>query len=775
VPERDSFSREISELKAKPSPVRARILWPALGFPSVIAPADKESTNLFPEGDATRCICVLLLSNKENLSEEEAALYLRYVPWEKRHFSRHIPYRDGQVGTFRKEDLKVIRPSQEGPMDKLSELVLFGANRKGENGILASLAKRVRQFYRDNNFKFLHEIRLNETASRRLKKGLYHLFWNNESVNENVPSDEMSQLIHLFVLQRRKQQAYLRSEYEYEYGSLHMPYKLKHGGPGRRFRSEILHPLFVRDRPAALRIGHLTDTHVDVRADVYEENLKHGGPKPIVNAYNNWNKNFVKIYSKAKSGSDMLLLTGDLIDYGRGFIGAERRQDLADDGLYNSDRNWLLFYYLLASDLGSDKAQYSIPVYTSLGNHDWRLNPYPPFAFAGAPSPRALFDEDYLNKLNIGRPKDMEGYLKLAHGPGHHLLLSYDKSIVSKWQHALETVKEIGKAENIIDALRRFYTVARTAVSDKDKLLFKLLKGDPTLDVKGFPTETQVESVEWYLLSINPFLNYQFTFPGGYNFLMLDWEEDENVVFDSSNKGILYGWGFSTDEGPKARNCLTALQKKLVENLLKSRGEAKIIGIHSPPIGPWHDWYDYELLRGWNEFELGGRGYQFYRAKLRDGKAIQGHPFFATRPKKGVVKDAVYGMDAIYGSFEKERDWFIRLLADQKYHVRLVLSGHIHRQGLFVTYKLNVPRDSSLFDELLIKSIDPIKTSGLSTPAGTNKFGSSAGPLYINSTSIGPRGHLYRSKDQEFYIPPGYTYIEVLNNGSIDKVVFRSL
>ena len=142
------------------------------------------------------------------------------------------------------------------------------------------------------------------------------------------------------------------------------------------------------------------------------------------------------------------------------------------------------------------------------------------------------------------------------------------------------------------------------------------------------------------------------------------------------------------------------------------------------------------------------------------------------------MEGAVYGMDANFGSFEKHRDWFIRRMADQKYKVRTVLSGHIHRQGIFATYKL-----SSLSDELLIKSLDPIKTSGSSVPAGpqahiVNKFGLRDGPLYVNSTSIGPRGHLYRSKDEDnkdIYISPGFTHIELLDNGDITKVVFRSV
>jgi len=295
--------------------------------------------------------------------------------------------------------------------------------------------------------------------------------------------------------------------------------------------------------------------------------------------------------------------------------------------------------------------------------------------------------------------------------------------------------------------------------------------------------------VEWYLFSINPFLDYQFTFPGGYNILMLDWAQKENVVFYNSQNGQQYGFALSPDEGPKASNCLTSNQKELVERFTATPGAAKIIGIHAPPIGPWPDWYDNELLCGWNEHEEGGgRGYQLYRATLKcNGKteSVRGHPFFAIRPKHN-FKDAVYGMDAIYGSFENNRDWFIRRLADPKYSVRVVLSGHIHRQGFFVTEKLKNP-DTALKDELLIRSINELVLNGQEKPASVSV---GPRPLYVNTTSLGPRGHFYRSSEDkdkgpptnpnprytdDISVPPGITIIEINNRGVLQKIYSRRL
>jgi hypothetical protein len=97
----------------------------------------------------------------------------------------------------------------------------------------------------------------------------------------------------------------LLEEYEYEYGNAHLPYAQPNAKANAGPRTELLHPLFVRrDLPASLKIGQLTDIHVDVRADVYEENLlretaalrdklKAKFNRWTSASYNNWNRNFV--------------------------------------------------------------------------------------------------------------------------------------------------------------------------------------------------------------------------------------------------------------------------------------------------------------------------------------------------------------------------------------------------------------------------------------------------------------------------------------------------
>ena len=263
---------------ATPSRIKARILWPALGFPAVVTPSARPSGNTLRDADATKCICVLVLSDKRQLTSQDAARYLRCVPWASRG-RRHIA-----ENSFAATELSVRNDVNNaltiaGRTDVYGEHVRFGANGRGQNGIIGCLAEKVRSFYRDAGLAYLYEIRVSEAATARLQGEQYHLFWNNEHESEAAPSEEMWLLLDRFARPRRaalgsaweKQREFLLNEYPFEYGGFHLPYRLKGAKP---VRAEILHPLFVcRRLGTTLRIGHVTDTHVDIRADVYEHTL----------------------------------------------------------------------------------------------------------------------------------------------------------------------------------------------------------------------------------------------------------------------------------------------------------------------------------------------------------------------------------------------------------------------------------------------------------------------------------------------------------------------
>jgi V8-like Glu-specific endopeptidase len=756
------------------STVRGRILWPALGFPAVIAPGSSS------DAETTKCITLLVLSNQRTLTSDAVTRHLRCVPWAERA-RKHIA-----EDFFSASDVTILAPkvSFTAKNESQAQLVEFGGT--GATAIRASLATAVTERYA-KELPFLHEIRISESRSAKLTDGLYHLFWNNASTAEDAPSDEMVFLLANYARQKgaalgplwETHERYLMDEYEYEYGSLHRPYC---STTAPRVRAEILHPLFVdRGGRPTLKVGQLTDLHVDVRNDVYEENvkareyqLKAKAAKQMLSSdeqaqlktqlntlalFNNWNKSVVALYNDAKQDANAILLTGDLIDYGRAHWGQDAGPHLQDNDLYTADRDWFLFSYLLSSG-----AAYTKPVYTILGNHDWRNNPYPPFAI-GAPSSENFFFKERPWKATVEKEKKcrkLEGEraneaLRAAHGDGHKRKFSY----AAKAENALELL-----LENTGDAV---------------KALLRMMAQRQTMNVEDTPAETTVKSVEWYLLSINPFLDYAFTLPNQHRVLMLDWAEKENVLFPIVSRGKSYPYlvwqaGEAADPGPKARSCLTSLQQDLVSGFLKLSGRSKIIGVHAPPIGPYPDWTDKDMLEGRTKYgkeKVGKvRGLTDFVTKKPDGTTEQwyGHPLFATRPKSGIE-----GVTADYGSFESKRDWFIENVGDGKSNVRLILSGHIHRNGAYVVHLVGNETGPTLAGERIVYRVKTSDASNVTYPAVSRTLQGKRGPLYVNTTSAGPNGNYHPVADVDFKTYPGYARVHLAENGNIELVQFRKL
>jgi hypothetical protein len=272
--------------------------------------------------------------------------------------------------------------------------------------------------------------------------------------------------------------------------------------------------------------------------------------------------------------------------------------------------------------------------------------------------------------------------------------------------------------------------------------------------------------------------------------MMLDWAEDEDVLFPIMQGGKAFPylpWQAATasDPGPKARRCLTPLQKSLVSAFLEWSGP-KLIGIHSPPIGPYPDWLDGHMVAGRVTYvtHSGGkpvadvaraRGPTNFATKYPDGRIEPwlGHPFFAVKPKSGAE-----GMVPDSGSFDSNREWFIETVT-RRSDVRAVFSGHIHRNGLYVVYRAPESDGPAVAGQLMVRGLLDSQVAGAKAPRVSNLPHGASGPLFVNTTSAGPRGHFKRRSETAaerdrggLTVDPGYAKLDLAADGSIERVAF---
>jgi hypothetical protein len=143
-------------------------------------------------------------------------------------------------------------------------------------------------------------------------------------------------------------------------------------------------------------------------------------------------------------------------------------------------------------------------------------------------------------------------------------------------------------------------------------------------------------------------------------------------------------------------------------------------------------------------------------------KRWNGHPFFAIRPP-----NACHGMVADYGSLVKGPDEFIEKLIEPSHGVRAVFSGHNHRDGLHTLWRMGPQSGPQTNGRLRVRLVR--------APVKSVKPGSILGPLWVNTTSAGFRGHYRPGPGEDYYVPPGRALVSVRSDGTIDVTEFRRL
>jgi 3',5'-cyclic AMP phosphodiesterase CpdA len=154
---------------------------------------------------------------------------------------------------------------------------------------------------------------------------------------------------------------------------LHLSNKIKPGIHLLKFKTTqdtSPHPVRVfKENKKTYNILHITDLHLAERFDYIPHYLTEGQEE-----YNNPNDRFRDLINQIKDKeivADFVVLTGDVVDNANNYrpydgLGGE----YFFKPIIDADRNWRYFHSMIAEDPGIN-----VPIYISLGNHDYRPNP----------------------------------------------------------------------------------------------------------------------------------------------------------------------------------------------------------------------------------------------------------------------------------------------------------------------------------------------------------------------------------------------------------------
>jgi hypothetical protein len=366
-------------------------------------------------------------------------------------------------------------------------------------------------------------------------------------------------------------------------------YSLAFRSPGMGNRTISPHCLYARSDWENFGVAHITDLHVSRRIEHYRAKLRATGvPEEDVARLNNWNdafRDFIRYANHLHAAGllDVIMATGDLVDYVR-----EVDDHPAGPG------NFGFFEALVRGEAPSPDADgppseaLRVPVFTSLGNHDYRRLPYAlgwdasvqTGDFLGIPVSRIPI---------VGRTLAEIGILPLLLTPGLGLGLDVPGLLLTRcvlptlvgtvWNHAgLNTTPD--------EALR----------------LMGLTEDDQTYHVPALRPEQAAPAVQpdpamrdgthYYFRRLNPERSYVVRL-GAHRLVMLDTRWDE-AINDEMSEALFtkLGFGSESDENFVAVNPdsvgVTAEEVKKLRAVLDEEGTEGlvVVGMHAPPLNP---------------------------------------------------------------------------------------------------------------------------------------------------------------------------------------------
>ena len=338
--------------------------------------------------------------------------------------------------------------------------------------------------------------------------------------------------------------------------------------------STALHALCFRPGGERLRFIHLTDLHVALRNDLYEADLRdtvwYPAPEQAAGiSFNNFNENLRRFIRYAneladRGELDFVLILGDLVYFLR--HGFNDREDFGDN-------NCRVFRDLILG-AGDERRRSSpntglkVPIFTSMGNHDWRPFPYDPAlkptvlgVGKGVAEQLDLFWADQQEEITHKVDSVYEKLVSTGSPVSNHTRLGWLINVVlrrlEKWQVQLMTplgasvvagflAKIPAVGEFLSGVLGPYYPLLTSlialvlvpvAMSTLSGLIKRFIR-KRVMDLVAI--EAGWEALTDYFLTINPYFNYAFSL-GRHYFLVLDTGPDclrEQYLWDDGDKKL---------------------------------------------------------------------------------------------------------------------------------------------------------------------------------------------------------------------------------------------
>ena len=399
------------------------------------------------------------------------------------------------------------------------------------------------------------------------------------------------------------------------------------------------HSVYVKRDWDYFGLLHITDLHVNDRNDRLRVKLQALGLGTAAEQYCNFQdcfRDFVRYANKLHSLglADAVVATGDLIDY------------IFEDGDTGSENNFTrLRRLILGEPFTSGVAageELKIPIFTTFGNHDYRLYPY-----------------DFILNIDL---------------PGHQAALDefYSHNIIES-----DAIALMGG------------TIPTYGVTDGDKVL-RMLKYDINEATNAYGYfEKYFSSIRSYMVKL-----------GKHRMVVLDTKYD-NGIPDQADLAFLFNaliHGLPDDQkslfegGAPQQLGFAATELSLLHDAIQEAGAdgLVIVGMHAPamsPVGGEYPYYFRETLRATADPTL-TQEYIASRQLSGGSWTIPGTPYF----KVGDVTD---GLDS--GILKAGHAEFMQLCCgvNEPRPVDLILHGHVHDR---VEYRVRWNANASRFE-----------------------------------------------------------------------------